>query len=394
MQDKRHVTVIDVNLDNIVFNYRTIMDFVRPATVIPVLKGNGYGHGAIALARTLVEEGCRLIALARVEEAAELRRAGIGPEEADLLIMTVPLPEEIDEAVRLDVSMFVPDIARLNYLKKVAAGSGREVRFHLKVDTGMGRMGFMPERAGEVARILRGMTNCRLAGIGTHLCAAGDDSEQNDRQLERFEKFISEVNPPADCLTHIASSSAVARLPKMIKNAVRVGDLIYGFTGLEKTPFEQRPVMKFTTRVIQVKDLPVGWHVGYGSKQWITKLTRTATLSMGTTDGMMGSQVNKGCVLIGGKRCKILATCADSAIVDTTGVASVETGDEVVYIGSQGDDRISAREQAKAAGSGFSELLGKISSRVQRVYLRNGKYAGQTIFGQGDGIAGPDYKVG
>ncbi|NPV70082.1 MAG: alanine racemase [Firmicutes bacterium] len=382
-----HTTFCEINLDNIAFNYETVCRYVAPSEVIPVLKGNAYGHGAVALARVLVEMGCRHLTVAKLTEASQLRKAGIDTSKVDLIIMTAMLPDEIDMAISINASFFVPDFRTLDYLRKVGNRQAWPPRFHIKVDTGMGRMGFMPEEGHAVAMALKSLKGCKLEGFATHLCAAGEDSEQNQRQLERFDAFLAGVNPPDGCLIHMASSSAVCRFPEMFKSAVRVGDLIYGLCGVDNPPFELRPALSCVTRVIQVKSLPPGWHVGYGARQWVRTPMTTATISMGIVDGMMSSQVNRGCVLVNGRRCRLLAACADTAIIDVSDAGGVEPGDNVVYIGSQGSERITAREQAIAAGTGFNELLSKISLRTPRVYCRKGKYAGEMSLGRMDGIA-------
>ncbi|MGE5483716.1 MAG: alanine racemase [Ignavibacteriales bacterium] len=386
-----YTTVYEINLDNVVFNYETVTEYVAPSQVIPVLKGNAYGHGAVALARVLTEVGCTRLAVAKICEALQIRKAGIGPEKADVLIMTAMLPHEIDRAVEIDASFFVQDFRTLDYVRAVAASLPRPPRIHIKVDTGMGRMGFMPEEGRAVGEALRSLKRCKVEGFGTHLSVAGEESDQNQRQLDRLDAFLADAKPPEGMLIHIASSSAVCRFPKMFKTAVRVGDLIYGFSGVDNPPFEQRPALSCMTRVIQVKRLPPGWHIGYGASRWVKTPIVTATVAMGTGDGLMGSQAGRAHLLIHGKRCRLLATCADTAIVDISAVDGVEPGDVAVYIGRQGGESIGAREQAVAAGTGFSELLSKASLRSPRAYLRHGKCVGEMSFEKTVGYAALDW---
>ncbi|MEW6522903.1 MAG: alanine racemase [Bacillota bacterium] len=364
------VSVMEVNLDHIVSNYQVVSRHVSPALVIPVLKGNGYGHGAVAPARVLVGTGCRKLAVARLSEARQLRKAGIGPQDADIIIMGPLLPDELQEAVNLEASVFAGAFWTLACLRRLALGRARPVRFHIKVDTGMGRMGFYPAQVGRVTSLLKSMTNYRLEGVATHLRAPSQQLPCEE-QLTRFEEFLAGMSLPRGCLVHMASSSAVVCFPKLNRDAVRVGDLTYGFTSEDHPPFELRPALAYRTRVSQVKVLPAGWHLGYGTSRVTTAPLNTALIGLGTGDGMTGSQAGRGQVLIHGTRCRVLAVCADTSIVDVSHLSGVRVGDEVVYIGTQGREALTARDQAGFAGVGFAELLGKISFRIPRVYYQN-----------------------
>lgn len=382
------VSQIDVDLDKVVSNYRTVCSFVSPAVLIAAVKTNAYSHGAVAIARTLVSAGCRHLAVAKLMEAVQLRSAGITPEAANLIIMSALLPEEIEVAVEIGASIFVPDLARLEHLKGVARGRKRPVGFHLKVDTGLGRLGVMPNEAPQVTRAIRNLGNCRLEGIGTHLSASREDTDQNARQLERFDRFVAEVQPPADCLLHMANSAATLRFPAMRKTAVRIGYLIYGLVIVKDPPIHLDPVLSFRSRVTQVKDLPHGWHVGYGTKKFVKEPIRTATIAIGTGDGLLLTQINRAILLVNGKRCKLLGASSDMAIINVTEAGSVQVGDEVIYIGIQAGEEISAIEQRDAAGVGVADLL--TSLRVPRRYVRSGAIIGEMSQYGVTGIADPE----
>ena len=169
------------------------------------------------------------------------------------------------------------------------------------------------------------IAGAKIEGVATHLAAASE-KESSQRQLERFDAFLAALEPPDDALIHVASSSAVARFPTMFRSSVRVGDLIYGFSSIENLPFKLRPALSCVTTVMQVKRLPPGWHIGYGVDRPVRTPVKTATVAMGTTDGLMTSQAGRSYMLIHGTRCKLLAVCADSAIVDVSAVDGVEPG--------------------------------------------------------------------
>jgi alanine racemase len=376
---------VEVNLDNLVANYRSVQSHVAPSQVIPVVKGNAYGHGAVAISRTLVEAGAKRLAVARIDEASELRRAGIGPD-IEVIIMTVTLPEEIERAAVIDASVFVPDVWRLRLVKSLAKRLGRAVRFHIKVDTGMGRIGFMPEEAPAVARELEDLEGSVLVGIGTHLSASWLETEQNRRQFERFERFVAQVRPPEGVLLHVASSAGVARFPGMYMSAVRTGGLMYGLSRVP-TPFELKPVAEYKTRIGQVRRLPAGWHVGYGVDNWVREAMTTATLPVGSVDGLSTNMVGKAHFLVSGRRCRLVAVCTDNCMIDIGNAPDSKAGDEVVIFGAQGDDRITVNEMIAANSTGFGEFVGKIGLRVPRIYFQGGKAAGRMSMFESDGMA-------
>lgn len=369
----KHVSYLEINLDNVIFNYRSISDYVHPAEVIPVLKGNAYGHGAIAIARVLVAEGCKRIAVGKLSEAQELLRAGINPSEVELIVMSPLTPREIQTAVKSRISIFIGDFQSLECFKRSAHRVSFLPRYHIKVDTGLGRMGFLPDQAKELQNFLSNFKHGILSGVATHLSSPGDETGPNWLQKERFEKFIVEAGIRPDIFTHLASSAAVARFPELLFKGVRVGDLIYGFCSVDHPFFELKPVLSYFSHVVEIKDLPTGWTVGYNCQTKTTKPLHVAIIPIGTTDGLSSAHAGKSFMLLKGSKCLILATFADVSIIDISHLRDVRIGDQVVFIGIQSQANITAFEQSKSAGIGFSELLAKISLRVPRVYTLPGK---------------------
>ena len=216
----KFVSSMEVDLDAIAFNFRSVASHVAPAVMMPVIKGNGYGHGAVAVARTLVEAGARHLAVAKLVEAWELSQAGI-PSDVDILIMTVTLPEEISCAADTGASVFIPDIERLRHLKSIARGKPQPVGFHIKIDTGMGRLGFLPCEARQVAEELRDAQNTRLLGIGTHLGASWADNDHTTSQIRRFREFVAEVKPSPDSATPSVPRSAPSSSASPVSDSTR-----------------------------------------------------------------------------------------------------------------------------------------------------------------------------
>jgi len=381
-----YASFIQIDLDNVALNYMSIKDYVNPSEVIPVLKGNAYGHGAIPLARILVEIGCKRIAVARICEAQELIEAGLDPNVIEIIVMSPLSPEEIRIAVKIGVSLFIGDFQSFDCFKK-AISTISSSRLHIKVDTGLGRSGFLPSQAKEVKKLLSGLPDGVLSGIATHLSSPGEENGPNWLQKERFDSFISEAKIPSKVLTHLASSSAAAKFPELCYKGVRVGDLTYGLCSVTNPSLKLRPVLSFFTKVVGLKNIPSGWSIGYGGKYKTTKSLRVATVPIGITDGLTSAHAGKTFMLVKGKRCAILAIFADVSIIDIDHLDNVEMYDQVVFIGSQYGETITALEQARSAGIGFSELLSKISLRIPRIYTMKGKTVGEISLLETQGIA-------
>jgi len=372
----KFVSSMEVDLDAIAFNFRSVTSHVAPAVMMPVIKGNGYGHGAVAVARTLVETGARHLAVAKLVEAWELRQAGI-PSAVDILIMTVTLPEEISCAADMGASVFIPDVERLRHLKSIARGKPQPVGFHIKVDTGMGRLGFLPCEARQVAEELRDAQNTRLLGIGTHLGASWADNDHTTSQIGRFREFVAEVKPLPDALLHVAASGGTIRIPEAYMTAVRTGSLTYGLNRIEWSPMPLKPALTYRTTVGQVKTLPVGWQIGYGTDRTVTRPLRVATLPVGVIDGISSSMCGRAAFLIGGAKCRLITVCMDSCIVEIPDGLDVKAGSEAVVIGSQGGLTVTGRELIiEAARTGFGTHLGHVTLRTPRVYYRGGRQVG------------------
>lgn len=380
------VSFVQIDLDNVAFNYLSIKSYVNPSEVIPVLKGNAYGHGAIPLARILVEIGCKRIAVARICEAQELIEAGLDPNATEIIVMSPLSPEEIRIAIKIGVSLFIGDFQSLDCFKK-EINTISSSRLHIKVDTGLGRSGFLPNQAKEVNKFLSGLPDRILSGIATHLSSPGEENGQNNIQKERFDSFISEAKIPSTVLTHLASSSAAVKFPELCYKGVRVGDLTYGLCSVSNPSLELRPVLSFFSKVVGLKNVPAGWKIGYGGKYQTTKPLRVATVPIGITDGLTSAHAGKSFMLVKGSRCSILAVFADVSIIDISHLQNVEMYDQVVFIGSQFGETITALEQARLAGIGFSELLSKISLRIPRIFTMQGKTVGEMSLMRVQGIA-------
>ena len=366
-----------------------------PAAVWPVLKADAYGHGAPAVARTLERAGVGGICVALLEEALELRAAGI---HCPILVMGGyygRLRDGIEALLDNDLTPVVYDAGHIERIatafryhaseSRPAAGSGsvrRRLPVHLKLDTGMGRLGATEADASAVLAALRAAPELELEGLMTHLaCADGESPEHTDEQIRRFTAFEVLVRAAgfAPRVRHAANSAALLSRTDTHFELTRPGLAIFGVDPSEgqarlglKVP-KLRPVMQVLSEVVALRDVPVGASVGYGYTWRAARPSRIATIPIGYADGLSRSLSNRGEVLIGGRRAPIVGTVSmDLTMIDVTDLPAVTLRDEVVVLGRQrgrfGQDEISSRELGDKTGTIAWECLTSISRRVPRIY--------------------------
>jgi alanine racemase len=369
-------TVARVDLDALKSNYRHILRYLardgreRAPGVIAVVKANAYGHGARQVALALEAAGADLLACADIEEGVELRAAGV---KADILVFGALSVSDLDGLfdARLTPTISTPGAATA--VQSAAARYKQHLRYHLKLDTGMNRLGF---RADNLRRTLPGLIaspNLELAAVYTHFATADDpESPLFGEQRLRFEKALADVDQlkrGAGREVHAANSAALLRDSRVWYDRVRPGLLLYGIVPppLAST-LALTPIMTLSSRVVAVKGVRVGEGVGYGMRFHAGQPTTIAIVPAGYADGLDLRLAGRGSVLIRGRRAPIVgAVNMDMLMADVTGL-DVSPGDEVVIIGSQGADRIDVREMAAQIGTIPYEILCRIGSRIQRVY--------------------------
>lgn len=365
-------TVMEVDLDSLCANYRTLMRLVGPSCqVFGVIKGDAYGMGMIPVAKALVETGCQRLAVASPDEALALRAAGV--DESILILGPSPV-EAASELVRHDVTSTVTDLEFARALNQAASEQGRSARFHLKVDTGMGRIGFLPEDLDPVLDQLAMMTGLDFEGVFTHFATADEPGEAYVRQ--QFRRFgdvldLLRVRGQMPRLRHVCNSAATLRFPEMHLDAVRPGVILYGmFPSEECGPGAGfRPVFRLVTRVALVREMPPGAGLSYGLRYMTRGNERIAVLPVGYYDGYRRILSNRGQVLIRGQRAPVVGRiCMDQTLVNVTRIEGVQSGDEVVLIGNQGGERITPEEMAGLLGTINYEIAGMFTPRVVRIY--------------------------
>lgn len=381
MTDKRETRAwVDIDLDALAHNYHAIRDWTRreggdPVKVLGMVKANAYGHGAPVIGKKLQELGAEMLAVACLDEAIELRRAGV---TIPILCLGQTPVELAGDLLEYDVTQTVGDLELGRALSAAAQAAGKELSIHIKLDTGMGRLGFTWREGSQGATVeeikaLCALPGLRAEGMYTHFAAADEDVDYTELQGRRFQEARATLEQAGIFLKnyHCASSAAVLNYPWTHMNMVRPGIAMYGHypDPASEIRGEPRlmPVMTLKARVTSVRTMPVGAKLGYGCTATLTKESRVAVLSIGYADGLPRSLSNKLQVKLHGTPCPILGrVCMDMCMADVTALPQVRVGD-VAVIYDKDLNRI-----AELAGTITDELVCRVSGRVPRVYWENG----------------------
>lgn len=360
-----------IDLDALRNNYRlTRKSLPESVQVMCVIKADGYGHGMLETARAFAQEGARHFAVAIAEEGVQLREHAIPGE---ILVLGAAMPRAASEAIRYDLSqtVFTPDMVYL--LEKEAVRQGKQAKVHIKLDTGMNRIGLRTaEEAQAVAAALAQCPHVKAAGIYTHMAIA-DEPDANGKlneyslmQLERFRELRACFDPAIP--VHAANSALTLLKPDESFNMVRAGILLYGYPPVP-TELDFRTVMSWQTEVVHVKTVSPGDCIGYGCTYTAQREMRIATVAVGYGDGYHRACSNGGAMLIRGRRAPIVGrVCMDQTMLDVTDIPDAAVGDEVVILGRQDGQSIDAEEIARWADTISYEVLLSIAPRVPRLY--------------------------
>ena len=364
-------TIAEIDLDAIAFNFLQVRELVGPdIKICPAVKADGYGHGAVEVSRTLLGAGSEMLGVATVEEAAELRQAGIS---APIFLMGCILPDQIPEAVRYEIIMAVCDHPSATCISREAQAAGRRVKVHIKVDTGMGRIGAQSKEAVSLTLDASKMSGLEIEGIFTHFpCADEEDLSFIYQQIRELRETIQAIEDAGVRipLKHAANSGAILNVPESYFDMVRPGIMLYGlYDSAHK--IELRQSMTLKSKIVFIKELPAGKTVSYGRTFTTSRRTLVATVPIGYADGYNRLLSNRGQALVHGKRVPVIGrVCMDQTMLDVTDVPGVSVGDEVVLYGKQGDECISIKEIAALLGTISYEVVCAVGKRVPRVYVR------------------------
>jgi alanine racemase len=339
--------------------------------VLAVVKANGYGHGMQLMAREALASGCCPgVAVALAEEGAELRSGGL---PGCILVLGLTLEDEAGLLVAHNLDAVVTRSEMLHALNAAAWDQRKTAAVHVKVDTGMSRVGVEPEEALAFCREVRDLPHLRLAGVMTHFaCADEPERPETNRQWSRFEPLMRELAAwePRPSF-HAANSPGALWFPDTGLDWVRAGIVTYGVNpGRAGLPFEARPVAALKGRVTQVKEIPAGRSVSYGGTWTAPRTTRLALVPLGYADGYPWTLSNRAEALIRGRRVPVRGrVCMDQLLLDVTALDPVAAGEEAVFLGRQGQESITAEELAAQAGTLSYEILTRWSARLPRLAL-------------------------
>lgn len=363
-------TWAEVDLSAIEYNYKQVRKLVgKGIHIMAVVKANAYGHGTVEVSNVLERSGVDYLGVATTDEAVRLRDHGI---ECPILVLGSVLPSEVGVAVEKGITLTVCGEELLSAIRQETLRGGI-LKVHVKVDTGMGRIGVWHEDALGFVRKLSSEKGVTLEGIYTHFSSAGRDDFFTAYQIEAFEKLLHELekNWIKIPLRHAANSIATVDFRKAHLNLVRPGLIIYGMYPKHTFPriVKLKPALELKTRVVFVKDTPPGRSISYGRTFITQRHTRIATLPIGYADGYGRKLSNKAEVLIRGHRARVVGKVTmDQTMIDVGDIKGVTVGDEVVLIGKQGKEEIRAENLARMAESIAYEVVCGISNRVPRVY--------------------------
>jgi alanine racemase len=369
-------TFAEINLENLRFNFRSSRDFIgQDVKYMAVVKANAYGHGAVECSRALIEEGVDWLGVALLEEAIQLRESGI---HAPILCLGGLFADQAGSFLDHNITPTVVNIAQANSLNTVGRENGVKVRFHLKIDTGMGRLGVRWDELNDAIPYLTRFTHLKLDGVMSHFASA-NDSRQNDftsLQIDRLTASVAKLEASGlkPEIVDIANSPGAVGHPRSRSQMVRLGGILYGLGGdvlnkdLEKP--ELRPVLSLCSEIADIKNISKGETVGYGRTFTTLRESRIALVPIGYNDGYRRSLSNKASVLINGVVAPVAGRISmDWTIIDVTDISDAKIGDRVTVIGRSGNQAIAAEDLAGIADTISYEITCGISTRVPRRFV-------------------------
>ncbi|MBI6873246.1 alanine racemase [Clostridium aciditolerans] len=368
----------EINLDNLVYNIKQIREKAKSKELIGVVKADAYGHGAVEVAPILLQNGATRLAVAVLAEGVELRKSGI---KCPIMILGLTPETLSDDLIKYDIEPAVSSYEYALTLSNIAQSEGKTIKIHIAIDTGMGRIGFLPseESIEEIYKISK-LANIEIEGLFSHFCTADEaDKSYSNMQFDKYnwfyEKLISKgikIN-----MRDMANSAAIMELPETHYDGTRPGIILYGYypsNEVDKNQLSIKPVMTWKANIVHVKTLDKGEYIGYGRKFRTERKSIIATLPIGYADGYTRMMSGKAKVIINGKFAPVVGNiCMDQCMIDVTDVGDVKPGDEVILMGSDGNLKFNADDMAAILGTINYEVICMVSKRVPRVYIENGQ---------------------
>ena len=368
---------VEVNLNNFDYNIKQIKAKAAGRELIGVIKADAYGHGSVKCAEVLRENGVKTFAIATLQEAITLREAG-AKEEIIMLGLTPDM--YADTIVDYDITPVVCDSANARAISDAAAAKGKTVSGLIAVDTGMGRIGYLADDTSyaiEDVKKIEALPNFKIKGLFSHMATAdAADKTYSKEQEAKYNAFYEALTKAGIKLPFrtFANSASIMEIPSVYFDAVRPGIILYGCYPSDEVDFNQlsiKPVMSVKATIVHLKDVPENFSVGYGRKYISTKPARIATLALGYADGYPRPYSPNAKVIVNGVVCPVAGNiCMDQCMVDVSAVPNVKVGDEVIVMGSDGVNSVTADDIAKATGTISYEICCAFGQRLPKVYVR------------------------
>lgn len=368
----------EINLDNIEYNIKNIVNQSEGREVIAVVKADAYGHGAIDIVDTLLENGVSRLAVAVITEGIELRKNNVN---APIMILGYTPITFAKELINYNIEQTVSTLEYAKELSKIAEEMHTKAKIHIALDTGMGRIGFMPSKksADEVKEISK-LKGIEIVGLFTHFSTADEkDKTYTNMQFEKltsFIKMLDDRNVDIE-VKHCSNSGAIIDMHETFLDAVRAGIILYGYypsDDVDKSKLSIKPALTLKTTVSHIKEMDENMYISYGRTYKTNKKSLIATLPIGYADGYSRGLSGKAKVIINGKFANIVGRiCMDQCMVDVTDIGDVKIGDEVILLGSEGELKYDADDFAKDLNTINYEIICMLKQRVPRVYTKNGK---------------------
>jgi alanine racemase len=364
------LSYIEVSKSALLGNIKAYRDQLGKTKLMAVVKANAYGHGVDVVA-DVIKDVADWFGVVNISEAVNLRDLGVNKP---ILVMSYYDEDKIEEALRKNISLVVYDETQLKLLNESAQRLHTQARVHLKIDTGTSRLGVLPDAVLEFAQKIGKLQHIKLEGVFSHLAASEDNAPYTKKQLQTFEEVLSRLdqNGIKPQLRHIACTASASAFPLSRFDLIRLGIGLYGLSSYKARTKANKllltPILTWKTRIVQVKDVPKNTYVGYSLTYKTTKASKIAVLPVGYHEGYPRSLSNKGEVLVRGQRCPVRGrVCMNLMMIDVSKVKDVSAGDEVVLIGRQGKDEITADELAKHAGTINYEIVARLNLNIPKV---------------------------
>ncbi|MCC8014407.1 MAG: alanine racemase [Eubacterium sp.] len=365
-----------INLDRLAANIRNIKKAVGDKKVLAVVKADAYGHGAVEAAKVCLFNGAEYLAVANSDEGLSLRKNNI---MEPVLILGYTVSGNLRAVIENDITQTVFSYEMAEEISQAAVSLGKVCRVHIKIDSGMGRLGFLPseESIEEIIKISK-MKGIFVEGIFTHFAEADSaDKSYTELQAKRFKYMCGGLEERGlKLLKHCANSAAILDMPELRLDMVRAGIILYGYypSGEVKKTIEIKPVMSLKTHISYVKKLKAGSFISYGRTYAVKEDMTVATVPVGYADGYMRAFSNKASVIVKGKAAPVVGRiCMDQFMIDISRIDGVEMGDEVILLGEDKGLSIDADKLAELGGTISYEILCAVGKRVPRVYIKDGK---------------------